>query len=166
MADGDGTRWLTREQTQAWIALSRLTVWLPAALDAQLRRDAGLSHVEYLVLSWLSMSPGRTARMSDIAARADVTLSHLSRIASRLEGRGWLRRTPDPQDGRATLAVLTDDGWAKVVAAAPGHAEEAQRLVFDPLTPAEVGELRRIAEKVTAAIKPDACLPTIPEARD
>ena len=80
------------------------------------------------------MSDGRTVRMSDVAAGANVTLSHFSRVASRLEKHGWIRRTPDPDDGRATLAVLTEAGWLKVVDAAPGHVREVQRLVFDDLT--------------------------------
>ncbi len=148
-------RWLSPEQTAAWLALIGTTVWLPAALDAQLQRDAGISHVEYVVLSWLSMSPGRTARMSAIAARSNVSLSHLSRIAARLEKRGWMRRTPDPDDGRATLATLTDAGWDKVVDTAPAHAEQVQRLVFDGLSAADVRHLERIAARILRAANPD-----------
>jgi len=155
-------RWLTPEQTAAWLPLVGATVWLPAALDAQLQRDVGMTYVEYGVLSWLSMSPDRTARMSEIAALANVKLSHLSRIAARLEKRGWMRRTPDPNDGRATLAILTDQGWDKVVATAPGHAEEVQRLVFDNLSAADVRHLQRIAERIVKAAKPDLCLPRQP----
>ena len=152
-------RWLTDEQTRAWIALGSTTVWLPSALDAQLQRDAGVSFVEYTVLSWLSMRPGRTSRMSEIAALANVRLSHLSRIAARLEGRGWMRREPDPDDGRATLAILTDAGWGKVVATAPGHVAEVQRLVFDGLTPAQVDQLQQIGTHIVRAAQPDLSLP-------
>lgn len=155
MVDADEPRWLTPEQRRAWIALASTTVWLPAALDAQLRRDADLTHVEYQVLSWLSMSPRRSARMSDIAPLANVHLSHLSRIAARLEGRGWLERRPDPADGRATLATLTDAGWAKVEATAPGHVAEVHRTVFDQLSPEETDQLRRITEKIVAVVKPE-----------
>ena len=137
-------------------------MWLPAALNAQLQRDAGMTHVEYGVLSWLSMSPDRRARMSEIAAWANVNLSHLSRIATRLEGRGWLRRTPDPADGRATLAILTHQGWDKVVATAPGHAEQVQRLVFDNLSTADARHLQRIAQRLLAAAKPGLQLPEPP----
>ena len=157
-------RWLTPEQTRAWIALAGTMVWLPAALDAQLQRDAGITHAEYQVLSWLSMSPAHTARMSDIATRSNVSLSHLSRIASRLERRGWMRRAPDPDDGRVTLAILTEDGWDKIVATAPGHVEEVQRLVFDNLTPAQMRHLQGIGERITRAAKPDICLPVTPQA--
>ncbi len=154
MTPDTSPRWLTPDQEQAWLALVAALIWLPAAIDGQLQRDADVTHAEYNVLSWLSMSPERTARMSDIAAAVNVSLSHLSRIATRLERRGWMRRSPDPQNGRATLASLTDAGWDKVVSTAPGHAEEVQRLVFDNLTPEQVGQLQRISETIVRAARP------------
>jgi DNA-binding MarR family transcriptional regulator len=159
MDDDAAPRWLTVDETRAWIALASTVVWLPTALDAQLQRDAGVSFVEYTVLSWLSMRPARTSRMSEIAALANVKLSHLSRIAARLEGRGWMRREPDPDDGRATLAILTAAGWDKVVATAPGHVAEVRRLVFDGLTPAQVDQLRQIGTRIVHVAQPDLCLP-------
>jgi hypothetical protein len=60
-------RWLDAEENQAWRALAKTLVRLPAALDAQLRRDAGISHFEYQVLALLSEAPGRTLRMSALA---------------------------------------------------------------------------------------------------
>lgn len=164
MVDDTQPRWLTEEQTRAWIALAGAMVALPAALDAQLQRDAGITHVEYQVLSWLSMSPGRSARMSDVAATANVNLSHLSRIATRFEQRGWLTRVPDPDDRRATLAILTDAGWDKVVATAPGHVQEVHRVVFDNLTPAQVRQLEQIGTRILKAAKPGASLRLPPRA--
>ncbi|MCM0639414.1 MarR family winged helix-turn-helix transcriptional regulator [Cellulomonas wangsupingiae] len=153
----DEPRWLSTDETNAWIALSALTTHLPHALDTQLQRDAGISLAEYHVLSWLSMAPDRTHRMRDLAARADVSLSHLSRIVARLEARGWIRRHPDPTDGRTTLATLTDAGWDKVVATAPGHVAEARRRVFDRLDDAQVGHLAAVARQVV-----EACGVTLP----
>jgi len=60
-------RWLDAEESQAWRALAKTLERLPAALDAQLRRDAGISHFEYQVLALLSEAPGRTLRMSELA---------------------------------------------------------------------------------------------------
>jgi len=160
--DEDGAPpWLTSEQTRAWIALASAVAWLPASLEDQLQRDSGLSFVEYMVLSWLSMRPGRAGRMSEIAAMANVRRSHLSRIAARLEARGWMRRDPDPDDGRATLAVLTEAGLDTVVRAAPGHVAEVQRLVFDGLSPAQVDHLGQIGEHIVHAARPDLCLPSL-----
>jgi len=148
-------RWLDAEESQAWRALARTLFRLPAALDAQLRRDAGISHFEYEVLALLSEAPGRTLRMSALAMWAGGSLPRLSQVVTRLEQRGWVCRTPDPADGRYTLATLTDDGQAKVSQAAPGHAEEVRRLVFDQLTKAQSRQLREIGRRITRAIDPD-----------
>jgi DNA-binding MarR family transcriptional regulator len=151
-------RWLDAEQQQSWMALAAVMTRLPSALDAQLQRDAGISHFEYLVLSGLSMSPERTMRMSDLAAFAEGSLPRLSQVVGRLEKRGWMRRTPDPGDGRYTLAILTPQGWDKVVATAPGHVEEVRRLVFDQLTRAQQRQLREIGRRVVHAIDPGGCM--------
>lgn len=148
------TRWLGEEERQAWIGLSMVVTWLPQALDAQLVRDSDLSHAEYQVLSWLSMAPARSARMGAIAELSHLNASHLSRVAARLEGRGLLRREPDPEDGRATLATLTPEGWDAVVAAAPGHVENVRRLVFDALDAEQVARLNEISRAIASAIRP------------
>ena len=144
-------RWLSTQEQQVWLGLLAMMSSLPAAMDAQLQRDSDMSMVEYEVLSFLSMQPACTIRMSELASFARVSLSHLSRIATRLEKRGWMRRTPDPIDGRWTLALLTDIGRDMVVAAAPGHVETVRAHVFDPLTKAQIDQLRVITEKVNAS---------------
>jgi DNA-binding MarR family transcriptional regulator len=119
---------------------------LPAALDAQLQRDAGISAFEYQVLSGLSTAPGRTMRMSRLAALTEGSLSRLSQVVARLEKRGWIRYT---------LAILTGTGWDTVTAAAPGHVAEVNRLIFDPLTKGQQRQLRDIGQRIMRAIAPD-----------
>ena len=152
-------RWLDAEERQAWLTLASALVRLPAALDAQLRRDAGISHFEYQVLALLSEAPGRTLRMSALATLAEGSLPRLSQVVARLEQPGWVRRTPDPADGRYTLATLTDQGLAKVTEAAPGHVQEVRRLVFDPLTKTQSRQLREISRRIMHAIDPDNLRP-------
>lgn len=154
MDDGAEPRWLDDEEHQTWLALVGMLARLPAGLDAQLRRDARISHFEYQVLSGLSMAPERTLRMSVLAAFAEGSLSRLSQVVGRLEDRGWVRRRPDPADGRFTLAILTDLGWDKVAATAPGHVAEVRRLVFDPLTRAQQRQLRDIGRRIVRAVDP------------
>jgi DNA-binding MarR family transcriptional regulator len=148
-------RWLDAEESQAWRALAKTMARLPAALDAQLRRDAGISHFEYDVLALLSEAPERTLRMSVLAMWAGASLPRLSQVVARLEQRDWVRRTPDPADGRYTLATLTSEGQAKVTQAAPAHVEEVRRLVFDPLTKAQARQLHAIGQRIIRAIEPD-----------
>ncbi len=149
-------QWLTEEERDAWIPLVGMLIKLPAALDAQLQRDAGLSHFEYMVLSRLSEAARHTLRMSDLAILANGSLSRLSHVVTRLERRGWVRRESCPGDGRYTNAVLTDDGWTQVVAAAPGHVTAVRQLVVDALSPEQVGQLRDIAEQVMGRVVPGA----------
>lgn len=148
-------QWLTSEEREAWLALMSLFMRLPAALDTQLQRDAGLSHFEYGILAGLSESEGRTLRMSTLAVLAEGSLARLSQAVGRLEKRGWVHRTPDPDDGRYTLAVLTDEGWDKVVATAPGHVNEVRHLVFNQLTKSQTRQLRDIGRRVMRAVDPD-----------
>lgn len=153
----DEPRWLDPDERETWLQLARLLIRLPAALDAQLRRDAGLTHFEYQVLAGLSEQDDRALRMSTLASFADGSLSRLSQVVARLERRGYVERRPDPDDGRYTVAHLTDAGWEKVVATAPSHVEEVRRLVLDPLTATQVRQLRAIGERVNHAIDPDGC---------
>ncbi|MGO4428819.1 MarR family winged helix-turn-helix transcriptional regulator, partial [Streptomyces sp. MCAF7] len=112
--DSAEPRWLDADEQQHWYAFAYVLTQLPAALEAQMQRHAGISHFDYVVMSALSMAPERTLRMSEVAGYAGSTLSRLSNVVIRLEKRGWVRRHPDPSDGRSTLATLTDEGFAKV----------------------------------------------------
>jgi len=154
MTDKQEPPWLDHEEQQAWISLVSLLIRLPAALDAQLQRDAGISHFEYQVMVCLSQSTDRTMRMSVLARLVEGSLPRLSQVVSRLEKRGWVRRAPDPDDGRYTLAILTDQGLAKVTQTAPGHVGEVRRLVFAPLNRPQVRQLRQISRRIVHAIDP------------
>jgi DNA-binding MarR family transcriptional regulator len=155
----DEPRWLDPDERSAWLALAGVMIKLPAALDAQLQRDAGLSFFEYMVLAMLSERPQRTMRMSELAAVTNASLSRLSHVASRLEKQTFLRREACPGDGRAINAVLTDTGMAKVVAAAPGHAAAVRRFVFDAMTRAQRAQLLNIGTRILARIDPAASSP-------
>lgn len=148
-------RWLDGEERQAWLAFIGVLMRLPPALDRQLQHDADLSHFEYTVLAGLSEAPERTRRMSDLAGFAESGLPRLSQVIARLEKRGWVRRSPDPTDGRTTLATLTEDGWEKIVSAAPGHVEAVRSLVFDPLTKTQSRQLSEICQRIMRSIDPD-----------
>src|SRR4051795_9876675 len=144
----DEPRWLSDEQQQVWRRFVEVLVKMPAALEAQLQRDAGLTHMGYLVLLTLSEREDRRLAMSKLAKLASASLSRLSHVVARLESQGWVRRERDPEDGRVQIAVLTDKGYAKVVESAPGHVEAVQQLIFDRLTPAQVRQLAKLCESL------------------
>ncbi len=157
MAD-DG-KWLTDEQLDAWLSYVAASALLEAALDRQLQRDSGLPHAYYQILAMLSDVPGRTLRMSDLAAATQSSQSRLSHAVARLERNGWIRRIPCPDDRRSTLARLTDAGFAVLAAAAPGHVDAVRRHLFARLTAEQVGQLREISRAVLSGLASSGDLP-------
>jgi DNA-binding MarR family transcriptional regulator len=151
-------RWLTDEERIAWVRLAAVLELLPGVLDTQLRRDADLSHFEYFVLAMLSEAPARTLRMTALATRTNATLPRLSHVVRRLEDRGLVRRFPCPEDGRATNAQLTEAGWDKIVAAAPGHVANVRQQVIDALDAEQVRQLAGITEAILGRIDPDGAV--------
>ncbi len=144
--------WLTAEEQESWLAVVRLMTWLPWSVDQQLRRESNLAMVEYQVLAILSSSPDRMRRMSLLAEWTNVSMSHLSRIVSRLEGRGLVRREPDPTDGRFTNAILSDQGFQTVADAAPGHVAHVRSILIDVLSPERLRRLGRDADRIVSRI--------------
>ncbi|KRE28864.1 MarR family winged helix-turn-helix transcriptional regulator [Agromyces sp. Soil535] len=149
------TRWLSTEESAAWVRLVALAELLPGALDAQLLRDAGLTHFEYGVLMALGEAPSRTMRMTELASRTNATLPRLSHVARRLEERGLIERFPCPTDRRATNATVTPAGLDLLASAAPGHVETVRQNVLDALTPEQLEQLYSIAGAVLTRLDPD-----------
>lgn len=149
-------RWLTSDERRVWLRLSALMELLPAALDAQLQRDADLTKTAYLTLAMLSEEPTRSLRMSELGARSNASPSRISHVVSRLEKDGWVRREKSPCDGRGQVAILTDAGWDKVVASAPGHVERVRQLVLDPLDADDLARLDAVMVKLLDVLDPDA----------
>jgi DNA-binding MarR family transcriptional regulator len=144
--------WLTAAELESWLSLVRLMMWLPWSIDQQLQRDSKLGMVEYQVLAILSESPERTMRMSSLAVVTNASLSRLSHLVKRLDGRGLVRRAPDPTDGRFTNATLTDKGYESLVDAAPKHVAHVRSLVIDVLSPEQLRRLGRDADRIVARI--------------
>jgi DNA-binding MarR family transcriptional regulator len=144
------TRWLDEEQQRSWRAFLEAVQVLQRGIDAQLQDDAGMPHAYYELLVRLSEAPERRLRMSALAEAATSSRSRLSHAVAQLEQRGWVRREACAEDRRGQVAVLTDEGFAALAAAAPGHVQAVRRLLVDRLTPDQLRQLRAIAEAITA----------------
>lgn len=75
----------------------------------EVRREAGEETTipQFRVLAHLS---GGALTLSELARRRYVTLQSMSELAQLLVERGWIARTPDPNDRRQQLLTLTDHG--------------------------------------------------------
>ena len=144
----DDVRWLSAPEQRAWRSFLTATNLLFDVVDRQLQHEAGMPHAYYEILVRLSEAPDRTLRMSELANRAGSSRSRLSHAVARLEAQGWVERRECATDRRGFLAVLTDEGFAALAEAAPGHVEAVRSVIFDALTPEQVDQLRQISDAV------------------
>jgi DNA-binding MarR family transcriptional regulator len=89
---------------------------LTAAIEAELKRHE-LQLTDYMVLMILEMSPSGTRSVSRLARALLVHATTAKLATERLDARGLVSRTPDPNDRRATLVALTEPGRSLVLAA-------------------------------------------------
>lgn len=142
------TRWLSDEEQRCWRSFLLACQSLFGAIDAQLLRDSGLPHGYYEILVHLSEAPGRELRMTQLAQASTYSKSRLSHAVTRLSERGWVERRDCQTDRRGQIARLTDDGFAALVAAAPGHVEQVRQSLIDALTPEQLAALGEISRAI------------------
>ncbi len=142
------TRWLTPAELASWLPLAGVMLRLGPTLDSKLQRDSELTHFDYLCLAMLSEESDWTSTMSALAARTNSSLSRLSHVITKLEKRGWVCRSRSEASRRVTLVRMTEEGYAVLVDAAPGHVEFVYSLIYDGLPAEDVEALRRIMTHV------------------
>ncbi|GAB3205060.1 MarR family transcriptional regulator [Nocardia tengchongensis] len=139
-------------EQRAWRTLIALTTRLPAALDTQLQRESGITHFEYFVMTLLSEEPDHRLQLSELAQKANASLSRLSHVVSKLERLGWAQRVA-LTGRRGAQAVLTDAGYRKVTDAEPGYLDCVRGLVFDGLDDAQTEELLELGQTLVAQLE-------------
>ncbi|AVH55745.1 MULTISPECIES: MarR family winged helix-turn-helix transcriptional regulator [Streptomyces] len=122
-------------------SLSRVVYSLPRAIDADMVREQRLSLTEYLTLMNLSEASDRQLRMGDLANACDMSLSGMTRLASRLESRGLIQRVRSEEDARGWNAILTDAGFARLEEAYPTHLASVRRHFLDHFSGLDLKEL-------------------------
>jgi DNA-binding MarR family transcriptional regulator len=133
--------WLTDAEQKAWRALVGSTGALMATLDAELQAAHRMSLAEYEVLVALSEASERQLRMTDLAALLHLSPSGLTRRLDALAKKGWVTRERCPSDRRGTFAVLTEEGFAQLEAAAPTHVRGVRDHLIDRLSPRQLANL-------------------------
>ena len=152
------TRWLSEQEQAWWRAYLRATREVDVALDRDLQCH-GLNLAEYELISMLSEAPEGRMRMSALADLVVQSRSRVTHTAARLERRGWVLRTPAPDDGRGVLLQLTDDGRDAIEAMAREHVQSVRRHLVDVLTPAQFRALGEAMQALDAAYHADPSTP-------
>jgi len=132
----------------AWVALLRAHATLMRQLETDLVKESGLALADYDVLALLALAGGEL-RMTELAARALISRSGLTRRIARLVDEGLVRRAPADADARGVVVSLTDAGVARLTETAPVHLRGVANLFVAQLDDEELTVLERALDKVT-----------------
>jgi DNA-binding MarR family transcriptional regulator len=139
---------LNPAQLDAYFALIEVSSILRHLVEQQLRESGNLSYVQFQLLARLGDSPTGSHRMTDLADGVVYSRSGLSYQAGLLEQAGLITRTPSRDDERSITVTITDAGRALLAEVFPGHIEVLSRLLFDPLSPADIEALAAMLTRV------------------
>jgi DNA-binding MarR family transcriptional regulator len=138
---------LTPDELATWRAFLEAHARVVAALDHQLAESGcGLDLREYDLLVHLAEAGRHGLRLRELAARALISRSNVTRRVDALDRRGLVQRRPDPEDGRGVVAWLTPAGLRSLRRAAAVHLPGIKRMAFR--TPADLGVVRRFLESM------------------
>ncbi|TQK70102.1 MULTISPECIES: MarR family winged helix-turn-helix transcriptional regulator [unclassified Nocardioides] len=147
LATGHEPRWLDEDQQRTWRSFLLGTTLLLDRLDEDLRREHGLSAVEYEILVRLSEAGG-TLRMAQLAAALAHSRSRVTHTVKRMETAGLVVREESPEDGRGVDCRLTDAGLDVLRTAAPDHVETVRRSLVDLVDADDLRALGRVMNAV------------------
>ena len=133
---------------EAWRSLLQAHATLLRRLEVDLAQATGLALADFDVLIQVAAAGGEL-RMSDLAARALISRSGMTRRVTRLADEGLVRRRDAEADARSVVVVLTDAGIARLAETAPVHIRGVVELFVDELTDAELAVLTKALDKVT-----------------
>jgi DNA-binding MarR family transcriptional regulator len=133
---------------EAWRSLLRAHATLMRRLDSDLAQSTGLALADFDVLAQLAAAGGEL-RMTELAARALISRSGMTRRVIRLCDDGLVRRARVDSDARGVVVALTDAGIARLRETAPVHLRGVAELFVAQLDQHELAVLRSALDKVT-----------------
>src|SRR3989442_8144621 len=136
-----------RRGFEAWRSLLRAHATLTRRLDTDLERTTGLPLADFDVLAQLAAAHGEL-RMTELADRALISRSGMSRRVARLVDEGLVRRDKADTDARGVVVTLTKAGIARLGETAPVHARGISKLFVAQLEDEELALLERALNKV------------------
>src|SRR4051794_38597696 len=136
-----------RRGLEAWGSLLRAHATLMRRLDRDLEQATGLALADFDVLAQLAKAHGEL-RITELADRALISRSGMSRRVARLVDEGLVRRDRASTDARGVVVTLTKEGIARLSETAPVHARGISKLFVAQLGDQELAHLEGALNKV------------------
>ena len=124
----------------AWRSLLQAHATLMRQLETDLEKETGLTLADFDVLAQLADAGGEL-RMTELAARALISRSGMTRRVARLVEEGLVRRANADADARGVVVALTDAGVARLTETAPVHLRGVAKLFVAQLDDQELAVL-------------------------
>ena len=131
----------------AWSSLLRAHATLLRRLEVDLAQATGLALADFDVLAQLANAGGEL-RMTELADRALISRSGMTRRVARLVDEGLVRRANVDADRRGVVVALTDAGVARLTETAPVHLRGVAELFVAQLDEQELAALKSALDKV------------------
>jgi DNA-binding MarR family transcriptional regulator len=138
----------SRGGLEAWRSLLQAHATLMRRLESDLMQATGLALADFDVLAQLAGAGGEL-RMTELAARALISRSGMTRRVARLVAEGLVRRANADADARGVVVALTDAGLARLTETAPVHLRGVSELFVAQLDERELAVLKSALDKVT-----------------
>jgi DNA-binding MarR family transcriptional regulator len=136
-----------RRGLEAWRSLLQAHATLMRQLEVDLAEATGLALADFDVLAQLAGAGGEL-RMTELAGRALISRSGMTRRVTRLADEGLVRRANSDADGRGVVVALTDAGLARLTETAPVHLRGVSELFIAKLDARELAVLTSALDKV------------------
>jgi DNA-binding MarR family transcriptional regulator len=139
---------LSEQELRAWYGLKRAHASLAKRLDLELEHAHGLQLSSYEVLHHLMQTDQARMRMCDLAQRAQLSRSGLTRLVDRLERDGLLHRCSCDHDARGAYACLTEEGQRRLCAARATHRAVVREQFLSRFSARELSALAEMWERI------------------
>jgi DNA-binding MarR family transcriptional regulator len=137
-----------RRGMEAWATLLQAHATLMRQLETDLVKETGLALADFDVLAQLARAGGQL-RMSDLAAKALISRSGMTRRVARMVDEGLVQRASADADARSVVVGLTDAGLGRLQETVPAHVRGIAQLFVERLDDEELAVLERALTKVT-----------------
>jgi DNA-binding MarR family transcriptional regulator len=137
-----------RRGLEACASLLSAHATLMRRLETDLDTETGLALADFDMLAQLAVAGGEL-RMTDLAARALISRSGMTRRVARLVDESLVRRVAADADARGIVVSPTADGVARLAETAPIHVRGIRHLFVEQLDDQELAVLKRALDKVT-----------------
>ncbi|MEY9848385.1 MarR family winged helix-turn-helix transcriptional regulator [Streptacidiphilus sp. MAP5-3] len=137
-----------------WGLLGNVYRLINDRLHEDIHDATGLDGSEFEFLLRLARFPAARGMATRVGERMGFTSAGTTKLVARLERKGLIERTRDPDDGRAYLVALSLRGERLLRKGLTAHVPRLDDEVLGHLTPAQQRQLHSLLSRLDPTLRP------------